>query len=126
MRFRRSTLPFFQGGVRFDELLCDAVVSTYGAQRPPVGPGVVGHQPLDPGDSVRGEVGDRPGEELGAGGALLVGQDLAVGQPGVVVDERVDVVVADLDLLACRGGAHLVGRELNAAHLSRRLQAVDP
>ncbi|GGU97211.1 hypothetical protein GCM10010182_11740 [Actinomadura cremea] len=33
--------------------------------------------------------------EGGAGGALLVGQHLGVGEPGVVVDGGVDVVVAD-------------------------------
>jgi hypothetical protein len=33
--------------------------------------------------------------ELGAGGALLVGEDLGVGQAGVVIDRGVDVVVAE-------------------------------
>ena len=37
----------------------------------------------------------RPLQEGRAGRAALVGQDLAVGQAGVVVDQRVDVVVAD-------------------------------
>ncbi len=41
-----------------------------------------------------GEAAPRAGQEPGAGGALLVGQDLGVGQPGVVVDHGVDVVEA--------------------------------
>ena len=47
------------------------------------------------GDAVGGEVVDGAGQERRAGRALLVGQDLGVGQPGVVVDQRVDVVEAD-------------------------------
>src|SRR5699024_1710506 len=56
---------------------------------------VVGHHPLDLVDAVGREVVRRPGQELGAGGGLLVRQDLAVGQTAVVIDHRVDVVVAD-------------------------------
>ena len=37
-----------------------------------------------------GEVGDGTFEERRAGGALLVGEDLAVGEPGVVIDGGVD------------------------------------
>lgn len=47
---------------------------------------------------MRGEVGDRAVEERSARGALLVGQDLAVGQPGVIIDEGMDEVVAGLDV----------------------------
>jgi hypothetical protein len=47
------------------------------------------------GDAVAGEPGRGPEQEVGAGRALLVGQNLGVGQPGVVVDGGVDVVVAD-------------------------------
>ena len=47
------------------------------------------------GDAVGGEVVGGAGEERRAGRALLVGQDLGVGQPGVVIDEGVDVVEAD-------------------------------
>lgn len=56
---------------------------------------VVGDHALDPGDPVFDEVGGRPGQELRAGRAPFVGQDFGVGQSGVVVDEGVDVVVAD-------------------------------
>jgi hypothetical protein len=42
-----------------------------------------------------GEPGRGPDQEPGAGLALLVGMDLGVGQPGVVVDRAVHVVVAD-------------------------------
>jgi len=54
---------------------------------------IVGQHPAD-GDAVAGE------ERLGAlperdrGGCLLVGQDLAVGQSGVVINGAVDVAVA--------------------------------
>src|SRR5215210_3274793 len=74
-------LPVLPGAVGADELLPDAVGSAHLAQRPPVGPRVVGHQPLDAGDPPGGEVLEGPGQELGAGGARLVGQDLGVGQP---------------------------------------------
>ena len=91
--------------MRADELLtssngCDGV-SEGGAAA--VAQGVVGQDPFDAGDAVAGEVGRGPGEEPGAGGALLVGEDLAVGQAGVVIDQGVHVVVADpatSDLLA--------------------------
>ena len=68
---------------------------------------VVGDHPLDRGDAMAGEEGRGAGDETGAGGALLVGQDLAVGQAGVVIDHGVHVVVADLDLLV---GLGRVGR----------------
>jgi hypothetical protein len=45
---------------------------------------------------VGGEEGQRPGGELRDGVGLLVGVDLGVGQPGVVIDCGVDVVVAGL------------------------------
>jgi hypothetical protein len=64
-----------------------------------VGPGVVGHQLRDAFDAVGGEVLERAGQEPSAGEALLVGQDLGVGQPGVVFDQRVDEVVADPGLV---------------------------
>jgi hypothetical protein len=53
-----------------------------------VGPGVVGHQsfaadPVD-GVEVQGAL-----EEAGDGGRLRVGVDLGVGEPAVVVDDRV-------------------------------------
>src|SRR3954447_22661643 len=34
------------------------------------------------------------GEEAGAGDTLLIAEDLGVGQPGVVIDGGVDVVIA--------------------------------
>ena len=80
-------LAVLPGAVGSDELLLDLVGGTDLAQRLAVGPGVVGHQPLDPGDAVGGEVVDATFEEPRADGAFLVGQDLAVGQPGAVVDE---------------------------------------
>jgi len=67
------------------------------------GPGVVGRQALDSGDVVLDEVGSCAGDESHAGAALLIGQDLVVGQPGVVIDEAVDVVVAGLVVLVALG-----------------------
>jgi hypothetical protein len=52
----------------------------------PVGPGVVGDQPLKPGNPVGGEVGGNAEQEPRTGGADLVGEDLGLGEPGVVVD----------------------------------------
>ena len=83
------------GAVGFDELLSDAVRGADLAQRPAVGPGVVGEQSFDADDAVPGEVADRALEERGAGRSLLVGEDLGVRQPGVVVDDRVNVVEPD-------------------------------
>ncbi len=54
--------------------------------------GVVGHELFDTGDAVCGEVGGGTPQEARAGRARLVGQDLAVGQPGMVVDDRMHVV----------------------------------
>jgi hypothetical protein len=64
-----------------------------------VGEGVVGDDPFDGRDAAGGEVAGGAEREAGGGGAFLVGQDLGVGQPGVVVDGGVDVVVADPRLL---------------------------
>src|SRR4051812_8167027 len=58
--------------------------------------GVVGHHPFDLVDAVVGEVRSAAAEEGRAGSALLVGQDLGVGQSRVVIDQRVHVVVAEL------------------------------
>src|SRR5699024_12226168 len=103
--FDLAVLP---GAVRPDELVLGAqflhdVAYVVGMA---VGEVVVGHHSLDPGDAVRGEVPGRSPDEAGAGGALLVGQDLAVGQSGVVIDHRVHVVVTDPGLLLRGCGAH--------------------
>ena len=42
-----------------------------------------------------GEEGERALDEAGDGRGRLVGVELDVGEPGVVVDDRVRVVVAD-------------------------------
>ena len=47
---------------------------------------------------------------------MLVGQDLGVGQAGVVVDHRVHVVVADAGALLGTGGPHLSPVGLPAAN----------
>ncbi len=51
------------------------------------------HDPLDAGDAVGLEEGGSAGEEARAGGILLVAEDLGTGEVGVVVGDRVDVVV---------------------------------
>jgi hypothetical protein len=43
--------------------------------------------------------------EAGGGGSLLVGQDLAEGDPGAIIHGRVDVVVADASTAPGRGAA---------------------
>src|SRR5215204_5027624 len=58
-----TDLAVLPGAVRSDELLGDAVGGAELAQGPPVGPGVVGHQTLDGGDAVSGEVADGAGQE---------------------------------------------------------------
>jgi hypothetical protein len=60
-----------------------------------VGHGVVGHDAFDPVDAECGEVGGGAVQEVSAGAGFLVGVDLGVGQPGVVVDRGVDVFLAD-------------------------------
>jgi len=55
--------------------------------------GVVGQHALD-GDAMGGEERRGAAQEPRAGLAPLVGQDLHVGQPGVVVHSGVDIVVA--------------------------------
>src|SRR5256886_12528294 len=59
----------------------------------PVVEGVVRHAALQA-DAVAGEEAGGPKQEGGTGRALLIGQDLAVGEAAVVVDHRVDKVVA--------------------------------
>jgi len=90
--FDSAVLP---GAVGSDELLGDPELVAEGWQVGAVGPGVVGHESFDPGDAGGGEVGDGAGEEPVIGGTFLVGQDPEVCESGVVVDEGVDVVVAD-------------------------------
>src|SRR6266511_248006 len=55
---------------------------------------VVSHQPLRD-DPVLCEEGQRPVDEAGHGRCFLVLVELDVGEPGVIVDDRVRVVVAD-------------------------------
>lgn len=72
-----------------------------------VGEDVVGNQPLEADDEGGVERG-RALEESSSGGALLVGTDLHVDKPGVVVDSEVEEVVADATsagLLAATVGA---------------------
>ena len=94
--------PVLPRASRLDEFLGGGVPGADCAQRPLVGPGIVGHQPLRAIDAVLGEVDQaavprwrrrcRP---------FRRGQDFRVDQPGVVVDDGVDVVifVADAGLL---------------------------
>jgi hypothetical protein len=62
--------------------------------RAPVAEVVVGHDALDAAHPRPGEEGGRAGPEAGAGRPALVGVNLRVGQAAVVVDGRVDTVVA--------------------------------
>jgi hypothetical protein len=58
-----------------------------------VGEGVVGQHPLD-GDVMAGEEHPGPAEKPGTAVAALIGQDLGIGQAGVVVDGGMDIVIA--------------------------------
>src|SRR5215211_2104583 len=71
-----------------------------GMQPGAVAGAVVGEHPLDR-DPHALEPGDRPPQEPRGGGALLVGQDLDVGEAGGVVDADVDELPA--------GGAQALG-----------------
>jgi hypothetical protein len=74
-----------------------------------VGQGVIGDDAVDPFDAVAGKIGGGAEQEPLAGRALLVGQNLRVGEPGVVIDEGVHVVVAR----SLEGEPH--GRRLRAS-----------
>ena len=63
-------------------------------QRLGVGLGVVGQHPLDD-HAMLGEERGRLDQEPGAGGTGLIGQELAEGDPGAVIDGRVNIVIAD-------------------------------
>src|SRR5690606_18899368 len=115
--FDLAVLP---GAVWLDEHLPGIQGRDHIAQAVLVGPGVVGHDPLDPGDAVGGEVVGGPSEERRAGRALLIGQDLAVGQPGVVIDQGVDVIEPDL------GGAVVSGFPSGAAVRAPATPVGDP
>ena len=52
-------------------------------------------------DPVVGEEAGRLDQEQGCGGGRLVGEDLAEGDPGAVIDGRVDVVVANAPAPCC-------------------------
>jgi hypothetical protein len=54
---------------------------------------------------VLGEEPGRLDQEPGSGGAGLIAQDLAEGDPGAVIDSRVDIVVADAPTPSCLGPA---------------------
>jgi hypothetical protein len=82
--------------VRLDEHLAGVELCAHGAQGVPVCPRVIGHQAFDPGDAVGAEITDGPGQKVCTGRTFLVGQDLGVRQPGMVIDQGMNVVVSDL------------------------------
>ena len=68
--------------------------------------GGVGHDPLD-GDAVGVEPATSAAQEPGAGLAPRIGQDLDIGQPGVMIDGGMHMVVARSGLPAPVAGAVL-------------------
>ena len=74
---------------------------------------VVGHDPAH-GDALAGEPDHGPGQEAGAGVAGLVVQHLDIGGPGMVVDADVDVLEADLAVLADPAAGDAVPRLVEA------------
>ncbi len=85
-----------------------------------VAPAVVCHQPFRL-DAVFGVESERALEEADHGGGPLVVVDLGVGEPGVVVDDRVHDVasVAVLAVLAAPVAGHAVSGPLEAHVLAR-------
>ena len=84
-----------------------------------VGEGVVGQHPLHD-HAVGGEERPGPTQEPRAGPAALVGVDLGVGQPGVVVGGGVDELVADPDpAAAVTGRAAVLDRSRGRGHGGR-------
>jgi len=71
----------------------------------PVGGSVIGHDALD-GDAMGSQERPSAQQEPRAGQGALVAEHLGVGQPGVVVNGRVDVVVTGT--AASRGHARAV------------------
>jgi hypothetical protein len=90
--------------------MADAVRGEQVAQRAvlDVAEGVVGHHPRG-GDAMGGEERQGAFEEAGDGGGAFVVMQFDVGQPRVVVDDRVGVVVADAGV-----GMHPVAVALRA------------
>src|SRR5699024_1860738 len=80
------------------DLLTEGVFEGVGA----VAGAVVGHHAFD-GDPAGFEVGVGSGPEAGGGFFALIGQDLGVGQPGVVIDGVVQVHVARAPVGLCAG-----------------------
>ena len=64
-------------------------------RRRAIAPAVIGQHPLDL-HSQLGEPGQGSGHEPGRGLALLIGQGLNIGQPGPVIDRRMQLVIAGL------------------------------
>jgi hypothetical protein len=78
--------------VRFDEHLASPELCADVADRIPVSPRIVGHDPLDAANAVLTEVGRRAAQELSTSAAFLVGQYLGgqylgVRQAGMVVNQ---------------------------------------
>ena len=84
--------------------MADSAVGEELAQCAVVGvrPGAVGHDPADI-DAAVGKVGQGALKERDDGVGLLVAQELAVGQTGVVVDHGVEVVMSQRLALVIAG-----------------------
>jgi hypothetical protein len=82
------------------------------------GRAVVGHDALD-GEAMPAEEAQGVEQEAQAGAALLVGQDLRIGQSGMVVDGPVKVFPADAPAVALAGAiaGDPMARSLEASFL---------
>ena len=104
MRLHRSTLALVWG--RYGRVRLHRIPS----QRPSrqdhrLGIGlVVGQHPLDR-HAVVGEEAGRLDQEPGRGRPGLIGQELAEGDPGAVIDRRMEIVVAQAAAAGGRGPA---------------------
>ncbi len=106
--------------------MTDALASEQLAQRAVVAvdEGVVGEQPLRL-DAVGGVEGEPALDEGGDRRCSLVAVELAVGEPRVVVDERVHPFVADACALVGAGGASVAGDGVAGAAEAHEPLAVD-
>ena len=90
-------LSILSGAVGLDELLFGTEIgdSLLERGRVPIGERVVRDDALDVVDSVLSEVRRGPDKNSSRGDALLIRVDLGVGQPGVIIDDRMNVVEFD-------------------------------
>src|SRR5215207_2881583 len=114
------------GAADWDQQMPDAVSLEQLAERAvlAVDEGVIAHQPLD-GDPVRGVENEPAFDEAGDRCRTLVGVELAVGEPRVVVDEGVHKLMADPRALLGAGAKAIAGDGVPGTSEASETLAVD-